>query len=64
MKGHPGEIFCTFILSQCQKRRPQVFFKAISETLLKVREVRAKMPRMYLRKNILNPCEKPPWGNF
>ena len=35
VKGHPGEIFSTFILSpwsQCQKRRPQVNFLAFTET--------------------------------
>ena len=35
VKGHPGEIFCNFILSpwsQCQKRWPQVDFLAFSET--------------------------------
>ena len=35
VKGHPGEIFSTFVISpwsQCQKRRPLVNFLALSET--------------------------------
>ena len=36
------------------------FFYQSLKLYMQVREVRVKMPRMYLRKDILNPCERPP----
>ena len=67
-KGHPCEIFSTFVLSpwsQCQKGRPHVFFLAISETFsLSPWSPCQNATYGFEKKIIVNACERPPRWKF